>query len=557
MSATASFRGTAAEHTAVIWNGFNIANAALGQTDFSLVPVSTANAISIVHGGNSAKYGSGAIGGSIILQNTPSFKPDGHITLSTEYGSFGYNSNVLSLFHAGLKTEWQTTLWNTGSLNNFEFINTSQYQSPKQILSNAAYAQRGFQQAVHIKTPGTGYLTVLAWYNHYNRQIQPNTTAPDTKARQFDENLRLAAIWNNQSTLGYTSLRVGFFNDVLVYQNNNIQSHLQIITYNPQAEHEFRVSNFLQLKLGADAQLYIADNDIFDKKIKEQRGSVYALLQLVPFRKFALNLNIRKPFGSTYDAPFTPTMALQYKLVQKSALSIALKGSVGKSYRLPTLNERFYVPGGNPNILPEQGLNAEGGVSIACNRSHLNLQFEATYYRLEVTNWVQWLQVPGKDYYSPFNLRKVAGNGYEFSAKINWIKDRVKLGIGAVAAITHSVNKEVDQGDMASLNKQLIYVPVLNGHTWLNLEIGNYTFNFNYVRTGLRYTTNDNSKGLPSFDLINISGGKIFKVHAHTLQLLFKINNCTNEIYEVMEYVAMPPRNYSISLILNLNKLSK
>jgi len=36
--ATASFRGTAASHTKVLWNGFEINSPMLGQVDLSLVP---------------------------------------------------------------------------------------------------------------------------------------------------------------------------------------------------------------------------------------------------------------------------------------------------------------------------------------------------------------------------------------------------------------------------------------------------------------------------------------------------------------------------------------
>ena len=37
--ATASFRGTAASHTQVVWNGININSPMTGSVDFSLIPV--------------------------------------------------------------------------------------------------------------------------------------------------------------------------------------------------------------------------------------------------------------------------------------------------------------------------------------------------------------------------------------------------------------------------------------------------------------------------------------------------------------------------------------
>jgi len=66
---SSSFRGGNAAQTAVLWNGFNINGASTGQVDFSLIPLFAVNSVSVQHGGSSALWGSGAIGGSIHLKN--------------------------------------------------------------------------------------------------------------------------------------------------------------------------------------------------------------------------------------------------------------------------------------------------------------------------------------------------------------------------------------------------------------------------------------------------------------------------------------------------------
>ena len=38
-TASASFRGTTASHTLVLWNGFQLNSPALGEVDFSMIPV--------------------------------------------------------------------------------------------------------------------------------------------------------------------------------------------------------------------------------------------------------------------------------------------------------------------------------------------------------------------------------------------------------------------------------------------------------------------------------------------------------------------------------------
>ena len=67
--ATTAFRGGNASQTAIIWNGFNIQNPMLGQTDIGLLPSVLFDNVSIEYGGSSSLWGSGAVAGSIFLNN--------------------------------------------------------------------------------------------------------------------------------------------------------------------------------------------------------------------------------------------------------------------------------------------------------------------------------------------------------------------------------------------------------------------------------------------------------------------------------------------------------
>ena len=64
---TVSFRGTSANHTAVLWNGLNINSPILGQTDFSTVPIAGFDELSVQYGAAASNVGSDAVGGSILL----------------------------------------------------------------------------------------------------------------------------------------------------------------------------------------------------------------------------------------------------------------------------------------------------------------------------------------------------------------------------------------------------------------------------------------------------------------------------------------------------------
>src|ERR1044072_8579333 len=67
--ATLSFRGASAAQSQVYWNGIPLQNAALGITDISTLGTSSFNKVNIIYGGSSALWGSGNVGGALVLEN--------------------------------------------------------------------------------------------------------------------------------------------------------------------------------------------------------------------------------------------------------------------------------------------------------------------------------------------------------------------------------------------------------------------------------------------------------------------------------------------------------
>src|SRR5690554_1921987 len=69
MVSSPSFRGTNASQTAVVWNGININSIFTGLTDFNSISPMNYDEISIRSGGGGVLYGSGAVGGSVHLND--------------------------------------------------------------------------------------------------------------------------------------------------------------------------------------------------------------------------------------------------------------------------------------------------------------------------------------------------------------------------------------------------------------------------------------------------------------------------------------------------------
>ena len=93
MVSSPSFRGTTAQQTAFIWNGININSLFLGQGDINNIGLLNFDKISVKAGGGSISYGTGAIGGTIHLDDKIQFGKGLSGNLFSEFGSF----NTLNL----------------------------------------------------------------------------------------------------------------------------------------------------------------------------------------------------------------------------------------------------------------------------------------------------------------------------------------------------------------------------------------------------------------------------------------------------------------------------
>ena len=85
---TVAFRGTAASHTQVMWNGMRINSPMLGMTDFSMIPSYFVDDATLLHGTSSLNVVGGGLGGF-------SRSPEGKATVAAFMDA--YNNMVISL----------------------------------------------------------------------------------------------------------------------------------------------------------------------------------------------------------------------------------------------------------------------------------------------------------------------------------------------------------------------------------------------------------------------------------------------------------------------------
>jgi iron complex outermembrane receptor protein len=566
MLASAAFRGTGASHTAVMWNGLNINALTYGQSDFSLLPVFANETVSIQYGSAASLYGSDAIGGVINLSSQAQWNQGILFDFQQVIGSFGLWSSNSNFIYSQKKLETKSRFYYTKLTNDFSFKNIT---SPGQVIenqNNADYKLYGFTQELNYRFAQNRYISARAWYNYRDLAIQPTMSAnQDVRnfTRQKDDNLRLMVDYYDNSKLGFFNAKVAYLYDNLLYNQADRSATHRLIG---QLRYEKNFSDKLSLQVGLNSQQVFTRVDNYARKYQENRTDIFTFLSYKPLNNWHLSLNVRQAFVTGFTAPLAPSLGSELRIWRRNShlktptLSEGFNGKVlklkslfSRSYRVPTLNDRYWNPGGNPTLRSEKGWSGEIGLNYQQSLPNAQFEIELTHFQMLISDWILWS--PVGDFWSPQNQREVYSRGFELNQ--NWAF-QIKNVIGKIG-LSYAYTLSTNRKDAVSSfeNKQLPYSPrhrlAING----NLQYKTWWINLNWHFTGLRYETLDNIEGLltsiPAFDIFNFSAGKTFKMQKNKIHISLKINNLTNNQYQNYLFRAMPGINYQLGLNYQFN----
>ena len=232
-----------------------------------------------------------------------------------------------------------------------------------------------------------------------------------------------------------------------------------------------------------------------------------------------------------------------------------VKASVSRNYRFPTLNDLYFLPGGNPDLKKEHGFTYDAGLSFATGRDGVyTLRGEATWFDSYIDNWIVWLPT-AKGFWTPKNVKEVHAYGVEVKAglDVQLAKDW-QLSADGNFSWTPSINHgdPVDWYDKA-IGKQLVYIPEFSASVTGHLTYRSWRFTYKWCYYSERFTTSDNDMKtkigrVKPYFMSDISLEKAFSFRWADLSLKGVINNLFNEEYQSVLSRPMPRLNYEIFL---------
>ncbi len=545
MLSSVSFRGTSAGHTSVLWNGINLNSLTTGETDFSTIPLFVFDKVELQYGSASSLYGSDAIGGSIHMGNPKKVNTPFSLDVQQDFGSFGqFFSGIKSSYKTG-KFSGSTKLYRYAAENNFPYENFTQPGNPTEKQKNAAVLYQGVLQNLNYQFNPQRQLSVSAWYHHHDREVQPRMVDTDQNDVQEDENLRVITNFSEATHFGIFDVNAGFVHDDLLYNKTfRTASTRFIAAFN----YEYDFTENISIRVGTNWNYIRAESDNYETRLTENRNDFYASLRYQPYPFWTTTFNARQAFVTGFSAPFAPSWGNDIALFNLDNHELSLKTLVARSYRVPTLNNRYWTPGGNPDLLPEDGLSVEGGAEYQFNTENLTANLEATYYQMWVDDWIIWLPLGNGGIWSPENIRKVNAKGFEFNGKATQKFGKLNLTLGGNYAYTRSINKEGLNEFDRSVGKQLPYVPFHRATVYVQVKYKQWNWHLNTNYTGYRYTSTDNENFLEGFTLVNTGLERKINISKSLVSLAFQVDNLFDVAYQNLPLRAMPGRSYNFSI---------
>jgi iron complex outermembrane receptor protein len=588
---TVAFRGTEASHTQVTWNGMRLNNPMLGMVDFSMIPSYFIDDATLLHGSSSVNETGGGLGGAVKLSTRAADTQGFKLQYIQGIGSFRTFDEFLRLNYGNDHWQLSTRIVYSSSPNDFRYTNREKkeniYDEQMNIIGqyyptmrnrSGAYRDLHILQEAYYNTGRGSRFGLNAWYINSRREL-PQLTVDYGEEKAFEnmqreQTFRGVVSWDLMRSTWKVGAKAGYTYTYSPYDykrdvgNGNmvpmIQARNRVSTIYGQAEGEYYIGKKWLFTASLAAYQHFAYNR--DKNIITTEGesrivgydkarvelSAALSAKWTPHERIGVALTLREDMFGRDHSPLIPALFVDGVLSKRG--NIVAKASVSRNYRFPTLNDLYFLPGGNKDLRKEQGWSYDAGVSFSTSKQRrLAISGSATWFESRIHDWIIWLPSP-MGYYKPSNIELVHSYGVELKgdAKVQ-ILDDMSLDVGATYSWTPSIDygKNLSEADR-SYGKQLVYIPLHSAAATATLRWRRWSLLYKWCYYSERYTMTSNdimlTGTLPKYYMSNITLEKGFSTRWADLTIKGSVNNLFDEEYLSVLSRPMPGINFEIFL---------
>lgn len=454
--ATLGIRGGSAAHTQLLWNGIPLRNPMLGLVDLALIPDFFTDDVSIHYGGHGSAFGSGAVGGLISFSNKP-LDLNHNVQIHLAAGSWNTFLAEAKCTYGFPKLRFSTRVFAQASENNYRYKLNA--RTPEQNQVHHDLLNTGILQEILWPVNDREEVSARIWYQYADRQIPPLSTQTRSQAAQQDKSLRATLQWIRNGEKISWQCKTAWLNEGIDYQDSLILLYTenQFHTWLTEASTSIHLNSALTFTGGLYAEWVKAESANYDSGTSRSQYAAFASLGWIT-GDWVLRMQFREELTGDQWSPLLADFSAEWSGIKK----ITLKSSISHNYRVPTLNDLYWRPGGNPDLVAENGWTVEAGVHFKTQDKSTAFTTSLTAYTRSIDDWIMWLP-PVQDvrnYWSPFNIAEVWSRGFEFRGNLDVMTGGWTITLNAGADLTWSTFGEpipdfgIEEGD------QLFYVPV-------------------------------------------------------------------------------------------------
>lgn len=545
--ATPALRGTGASQTVLLLDGQRISDPQLGHLDLSLLPSVLLQSVTVMHGPASPVHGSNGLGGAIHLR---SVQPRGPLRtrLTSQVGAFG--TRRANLLVSG------TPVGNTSALmavdfettdGDFPYTDTGQFPPKTVRRRNADRTQSTVYGSIHSNV-GNHNLRVSGWLTRSERGLPGVGGGGARKERQWDRQIRLWGQDRLPISRGSLTVQGLAQRTRLRYSNpaQNIEQTGRTGLASLDVTLQREVSPQWTVVGGTSGSYARARHPKLDAAAHQHHLSAftegtgrYGRITLFP----ALRTDAYwMPRGKQRTAVNPRLGSNVQPLASKPALR--LKAQFGRSFRVPTFNDRYWQPGGNPDLRPERSWGGDIGIRFDHPTGHAEVTAFGHWRRDQIV----W-RPTGDGYWSPRNVGRVRALGAEGSVAESWpLTSETDVTANLTYTLTDARNRS-DPGS-SSFGERILYVPrtQLKGHSTLTWGPASFSITARY--TGRRPITRDGSRYRDPFVLLDTQVRIEQDFDVVRTELAVRVENTLNTNYRSVGGRPMPPRHLEVRLLV-------
>lgn len=545
---TVSAQGLNAQHIQVLWNDIPVNSSMLGVADLSLFSVGYHQKIS--YDVQNQELTTGGLAGVVNIKDNTIVDKFSLLALKQSIGSFGQSLTNLHYQDNHKNQTWSISATYEKAENDFSYNDYTVYPNIIKTQKDASFYKWNIQDQWSIQFKNGSKIKWIQEINTTNRNLPAFLVTPNNLSTQSDFAARQLLKWELQKGSLENAISGFFSHTNLLYEDFTLRrasdndENLGFLRY----QGSWKFSNKWKWAYGSDVKLTHVKTVNYLENPKEWGWDIYQSIQFQPNLYF--NIKGLVKVATRQDLGWYFPFLIESNAFLGKNRNYKIWANIGTDVRFPTLNDRFWFPGGSSDLQPESNIKSSLGNSIQLNLNrHWSWNQRIELFFNKVENMILWYP-SNKGFFQPINEGEVLAYGATLEQEVEWSNKNHRVVLNTSFGWNRSGNINKKFANDKSQWVQLPYFPILSGKFSLDYHWKNLGLNLDGQSYSQRFVTRDAGIYLPAYTIVNTSINYTQKIKSISIEGRMSCLNLLNQQYEEVRFRPMPKRNYLFTLFI-------